>query len=51
LTVVNELSIRFVLRRWRQCKVRLWLFSPHRQLGGDRPADRIQQGVPTTSSR
>ena len=23
---------------------RLWFFSPHRLLGGDRPADRIQQG-------
>lgn len=22
----------------------LWLFSPHKLLGGDRPADRIQQG-------
>ncbi len=25
-------------------QARLWLFSPHRQLGGERPADRIQQG-------
>lgn len=25
-------------------EARLWLFSPHRLLGGDRPADRIQQG-------
>jgi transcriptional regulator with XRE-family HTH domain len=23
---------------------RLWLFAPHRLLGGDRPADRIQRG-------
>lgn len=22
----------------------LWLFAPHKMLGGDRPADRIQQG-------
>lgn len=25
-------------------EARLWLFSPHRLLDGDRPADRIQQG-------
>jgi len=25
-------------------EARLWLFSPHKQLGGERPADRIQQG-------
>jgi transcriptional regulator with XRE-family HTH domain len=25
-------------------QARLWLFSPHRLLGGERPADRIQQG-------
>lgn len=25
-------------------EARLWLFSPHRLLGGDRPADRIQTG-------
>ena len=25
-------------------EAKLWLFSPHRLLGGDRPADRIQQG-------
>ncbi len=25
-------------------QARLWLFAPHRLLGGDRPADRIQQG-------
>jgi transcriptional regulator with XRE-family HTH domain len=25
-------------------EARLWLFSPHRLLGGDRPADRIQRG-------
>ncbi len=25
-------------------QARLWLFSPHRLLGGDRPADRIQEG-------
>jgi transcriptional regulator with XRE-family HTH domain len=25
-------------------EARLWLFSPHKLLGGDRPADRIQQG-------
>jgi uncharacterized protein (DUF2384 family) len=25
-------------------EARLWLFSRHRLLGGDRPADRIQQG-------
>ena len=25
-------------------EARLWLLSPHRLLGGDRPADRIQQG-------
>ncbi len=25
-------------------EARLWFFSPHRLLGGDRPADRIQQG-------
>jgi transcriptional regulator with XRE-family HTH domain len=25
-------------------EARLWLFAPHRLLGGDRPADRIQQG-------
>ncbi|MGH9305494.1 MAG: antitoxin Xre/MbcA/ParS toxin-binding domain-containing protein [Acidimicrobiales bacterium] len=25
-------------------EARLWLFSPHRLLGGDRPADRIQAG-------
>lgn len=25
-------------------EARLWLFSPHRLLGGERPADRIQQG-------
>ncbi|MGH2555702.1 MAG: antitoxin Xre/MbcA/ParS toxin-binding domain-containing protein [Actinomycetota bacterium] len=25
-------------------EARLWLFSPHKLLGGDRPADRIQAG-------
>jgi transcriptional regulator with XRE-family HTH domain len=25
-------------------EARLWLFAPHRQLAGARPADRIQQG-------
>lgn len=25
-------------------EARLWLFAPHRLLGGERPADRIQQG-------
>lgn len=25
-------------------EARLWLFTPHRQLGGDRPADRISKG-------
>ena len=25
-------------------EARLWLFSPHRLLGGERPADRIQAG-------
>ncbi|MCH8112061.1 MAG: DUF2384 domain-containing protein [Proteobacteria bacterium] len=25
-------------------EARLWLFSPHRLLGGERPADRIQRG-------
>ena len=25
-------------------EARLWLFSPHRLLAGDRPADRIQRG-------
>jgi transcriptional regulator with XRE-family HTH domain len=25
-------------------EARLWLFAPHRLLGGDRPADRIQAG-------
>lgn len=25
-------------------EARLWLFSPHRLLGGERPADRIQEG-------
>ena len=25
-------------------EAKLWLFSPHRLLGGDRPADRIQAG-------
>ncbi len=25
-------------------EARLWLFSPHRLLGGERPADRIEQG-------
>jgi transcriptional regulator with XRE-family HTH domain len=25
-------------------EARLWLFAPHRLLGGDRPADRIQNG-------
>lgn len=25
-------------------EARLWLFSPHRMLGGERPADRIQAG-------
>ena len=25
-------------------EARLWLFSPNKMLGGDRPADRIQQG-------
>ena len=25
-------------------EARLWLFSPHKLLGGERPADRIQQG-------
>jgi transcriptional regulator with XRE-family HTH domain len=25
-------------------EVRLWLFTPHRLLGGERPADRIQRG-------
>jgi len=25
-------------------EARLWLFSPHRMLGGARPADRIQKG-------
>jgi transcriptional regulator with XRE-family HTH domain len=25
-------------------EARLWLFSPHRLLGGKRPADRIQEG-------
>lgn len=25
-------------------EARLWLFSPHKLLGGDRPADRIHQG-------
>ena len=25
-------------------ETRLWLFSPHRLLGGDRPAERIQAG-------
>ena len=25
-------------------QARLWLFAPHRLLGGDRPADRIQRG-------
>ena len=25
-------------------EARLWLFSPHRLLGGDRPADRISDG-------
>lgn len=25
-------------------EARLWLFKPHRLLGGDRPADRIQRG-------
>jgi transcriptional regulator with XRE-family HTH domain len=25
-------------------EARLWLFAPHKLLGGDRPADRIQQG-------
>jgi transcriptional regulator with XRE-family HTH domain len=25
-------------------EARLWLFAPHRLLGGDRPADRIQEG-------
>jgi transcriptional regulator with XRE-family HTH domain len=25
-------------------EARLWLFSPHRLLGGERPADRIRQG-------
>lgn len=25
-------------------EARIWLFSPHRLLGGERPADRIQQG-------
>ena len=25
-------------------EARLWLFSPHRLLAGERPADRIQQG-------
>lgn len=25
-------------------EARLWLFAPHRLLGGDRPADRIQSG-------
>lgn len=26
-------------------EARTWLFAPHRQLGGDTPADRIQSGV------
>lgn len=25
-------------------RARLWLFAPHRLLGGERPADRIQRG-------
>jgi transcriptional regulator with XRE-family HTH domain len=25
-------------------QARLWLFAPHRLLGGERPADRIQRG-------
>lgn len=27
-------------------EARLWLFTPHRLLAGERPADRIQQGKP-----
>jgi len=26
-------------------EARLWLFAPHKLLAGDRPADRIQQGL------
>jgi transcriptional regulator with XRE-family HTH domain len=29
---------------YRPDEARLWLFSPHRLLAGDRPADRIQSG-------
>lgn len=29
---------------YRPDEARLWLFSPHRLLNGDRPADRIQAG-------
>jgi transcriptional regulator with XRE-family HTH domain len=29
---------------YEPAEARLWLFSPHRLLGGERPADRIQQG-------
>lgn len=29
---------------YEPAEARLWLFAPHRLLGGERPADRIQQG-------
>lgn len=29
---------------YEPAEARLWLFSPHRQLAGDRPADRIARG-------
>lgn len=29
---------------YRPDEARLWLFSPHKLLGGERPADRIQAG-------
>ncbi len=37
--VVSELS-----EFYHPDDARLWLFSPHRLLNGERPADRIQQG-------
>ncbi len=42
------LALEFVLEElaafYEPDEARLWLFSPHRLLAGERPADRIQQG-------
>ncbi len=42
--LILEFLVRELAEFYQPEEARLWLFAPHKLLGGDKPADRIQQG-------